>query len=496
MASSLYKFQVALKTCEEHQNEELSCFCKTCKKFICTQCAKTTHHGHDWDLIPIFAKKRRKETPILCRKIKQENMPQCRKKLHTVDVNISAVEKASDDDLKKLEEKRTAMIKTINQIIDEQKRKRIAIKDRETTKLQKDRSQIRTKIEYIDKMTSSLDSNIGAYTDFDVIEMEIDMLKALTESEAYDVRVPDTEVTYVPGKINHSSIEEMIGRIEETPKANVDDNVKLMEVNSFYKFDRPIISIAPTSPDQAWVADNHNFTIKQLSLQSSETNCVTLPPHVDFIILSNGDFIMTGYKDQVIRRVTSAGKVSDIVSTKPLHPDAITMTQTDDILVALKDSGDDYNLNSSSRRLVQRMTLTGKVLHTYEFREDGVTRLLTFPFRTTENGNSDICVINRTSNDTGGLIVLHCDGRVRATYRGQEDSEFAFDPTDVACDSKGRIIVLDENNKSLHLLSPDVTFLRYLLSDMFDDPATIALYQGSLWVGFENGAVKVYKYTE
>ena len=44
--------------------------------------------------------------------------------------------------------------------------------------------------------------------------------------------------------------------------------------------------------------------------------------------------------------------------------------------------------------------------------------------------------------------MLHGDGRVRATYHGQEDSEFAFDPTDVACDSKRRIIVTEYNNKS------------------------------------------------
>ena len=134
MATSIYKFQVALKTCEEHQNEELSCFCKTCKKFICTQCAKTTHHGHEWDFIPITAKKRRKETPILCRKIKRENMPRCREKLRAVDLNISEVEKASDDDQKKLEERRTSMIETINQIIDEQKQKRIDIKEKEICK--------------------------------------------------------------------------------------------------------------------------------------------------------------------------------------------------------------------------------------------------------------------------------------------------------------------------------------------------------------------------
>ena len=490
MATSLYKAQEALKTCEEHPNEELSCFCKTCKKFICTTCAKTIHHGHEWDFIPLVAKKRRKETPILCRKIKQDNMPRCREKLRAVDGNIADVEKASDEDVKRLEERRSGLIDAINQIIDEEKRKRTAIKEREIRKLREDGSQLWTKIEYLDKMTTSLDSNIGSYTDFDIIEMEIEMLNTLTELEAYDEGVPVTEVTFVPGEINRTVIAEMIGRIEETT-VNVDASVTVEEVKTLKEFDKKIFNIAPISSNQAWVADNKSYLIKRLSLQNTETTSVTLPPHDDFITLTNGDFIVTHYKDRVIRRVTSAGKVSDIVSTKPLHPSWISKTKTGDVLVSLQDDGDNYKLRPSSHRLVQRMTLTGKVLNTYEFREDGKTWLFTVPWRATENGNSDICVINRTSDNTGKLIVLHRDGRVRASYCGQDSK---FDPRDVACDSKKRIIVSDCTNKCLHLLGPDGTFLRYLLSDMFDFPHVMALYQGNMWIGFDKGAVKVYKY--
>ena len=393
--------------------------------------------------------------------------------------------------MKRLEKKRTAMIDEINQVIDEQKRKQIVVKEKESRNMRDDRSQFRTKIDYLDKMTTSLDSNIGAYTDFDVIEMEIKMLKALTELEAYNGDRSITEVKYVPGEINRAAIAEMIDRIEETT-ATFDAGVNIEEVKTFNEFDEIIRTIAPMPGDQALVGDDEINTIKQLSLQSTKTKTVTLPPHSDFITLSNGDFIVTHYKDQEIRRFMSAGKVSDIVSTKPLSPSCISKTQTGDILATLMDDGDDYKLRPSSRRLVQRITLTGNVLHTYEFREDGVTRLFTLPHRTAENGNSEICVINRTSGDTGELVVLHGDGRVKATYRGEE--AFRFDPMDVVCDSKNIIIVSDWNNKCLHLLSPDGKFLRYLLSDIFESPYVIAFYQASLWIGFREGTVKVYKF--
>ena len=202
--------------------------------------------------------------------------------------------------------------------------------------------------------------------------------------------------------------------------------------------------------------------------------------------------MVTDYDDQVIRLVSPVGNESVIVSTKPLYPTYISKTPTDDVLVSLLDDGDLYELQPSSRRLVQRMMPTGKVINTYEFQEDGTTRLFILPGTTAMRGNCDICVINRTSGDTGELIVLHRDGRVRATYHEHEGSKLTL--SDVACDSMNRIIVSDLNNKSLLLLSVDCAFLRHLMSDTFDYPFTIALNQDKLLVGFYDGTVKVYNY--
>ena len=326
-------------------------------------------------------------------------------------------------------------------------------------------------------MTTSLDKNNAAYSDYDIIEMEQQMLEVLGEVESHDAAL----AALVPGEEDEELLEKMIGKIKE--------------MKTWKEFDDKIKSIVPISDTQAWVGEFRSDDIKLLSCKNVEVKRMTLTSYTDFMRQSNGDFIVTDVNKREIRRVTATGEESVLVCTKPLFPTWICRTQTDDIIVTLRDGGDNYSLQPSSRRLVQRMTLTGKVLNTYEFREDGVTRLFTLPMRTAENGNSDICVINFTSRTTGELVVLHTDGRVRFTYHGQEGSKFKFNPSDVVCDLKSRIIVSDGANKSLHLLSPDGTFLRYLMSDMFGHPTIIALYQDKLWVGFGNGAVKVYKYT-
>ena len=408
----------------------------------------------------------------MCRKIKKEELHTCCEKLRIV----KFIKKSREEARSKLEEKRKTIINFVNRIIDEEKKKCGGLEAE---------SKIRNfekKMDYIKKMTTCLDSNIAAYNDFDLLEMEQAMLSALAEVDSFNV---DTffAVAFVPGKIKEEVIRGLIGSIpvEET-QTKVNTSASVCEIKTIHQLKDYIITIAPLSDTQAWVSDERNVEIKLLSSQSKDIHCRKIS-RTDFITLPSGDFIVTYYSDQVVRRVTTAGKESVIVSTKPLHPTWIRKTQKDGVLVTLRDNGDHYKLQPSSRRLLQRMTLSGKVLHTYEFRVDGVTRLFTVPGRTAENGNSDICAINRTSGKTGELIVLQGDGRVRTTYHGLEDS--VFDPRDVTCDCNRRIIVLDCISKSLHLLSPDGKFLGYLLFDMSDYPETMALYQGStcMWIG-------------
>ena len=156
--------------------------------------------------------------------------------------------------------------------------------------------------------------------------------------------------------------------------------------------------------------------------------------------------------NHIIQRVNSSGQVSNLVNQKPLYAAStcISKTQSNDVLVSLSND-EDHVLLPPSRRLVQRMTMTLKVFRTFEFQEDGTTSLFNFPGRAADNCNTDICVVNLTDDNKGELVILREDGRVNATYHGHEDSQ--FDPSDVAFDSKGRILIVDFKNKRIHLLS-------------------------------------------
>ena len=180
---------------------------------------------------------------------------------------------------------------------------------------------------------------------------------------------------------------------------------------------------------------------------------------------------MTDFQNQVIRSEETV-----IARTAPLHPTGISHTKEGDILVTLRDNNSNFDINPSSRRLVQRMTLTGNVLHTYEFQEDN-KRLFTLPAKTIENGNLDVCVVNRLSAYWGEVVILnrHADDVIR--YKGLNPHKFS--PLDIACDSSNRIIVSDiyRKYKSLHLLSPDGEFLHFLIIDTAHRPSCVTLYE-------------------
>ena len=496
MATSLYKAQNALKTCSEHEHQELSYFCRTCKKFICTTCVKTTHNGHDWDLISHVAKSRRVETPILCRRIRQDSLPKYRQKVHSIDGNISTVENEKDKDISKLEKRRTDIINMINQVIDDKKKIREEIAGSEIMKIVKEKHILSNKVEYLEKISKSLDVKIREYSDYDMIEMEQEMLTVEKELESYRNESDSMSVEVRLGELNREILEEMVGEIKQNKTAYINDDVVVHKVKSFTVSENAVINIVPKSNTQAWF-DDSEIGIKLLTVKRSggmEIETRILPPFNYFTVLANGDIIATDTENQVIREVKPDGTDTIIASTKPLLPRWVGKTKAGEILVNLRDDGDNYNLTPSSRRLVQRMTTSGKVLHTYEFREDGATRLFTWPGRTAENVNSDICAINLLSEDSSELIVIRIDGRVRCTYRGI-DSHNKFRPLGVACDSDGRILVADHANQTLHLLSPDCRFLRYLSSGMVAGPTVIALSQSKLWVGYPFGIMEVYKYT-
>ncbi|KAK3102249.1 hypothetical protein FSP39_009899 [Pinctada imbricata] len=486
MASSLHKFQVALRLCKDHNQKELHAYCKTCEKKICSSCIKEDHNQHDWELISDILREKKLSLPEECKEIRVKHLPGLRKEIVLFDRKIQKEDAALEHNKIALNGSRKSYIDEINKLFDD-KIYECNQKHDKTTKIYKDkRDRLKKKFQYLDKMTAALDKDINTLPDHDILDMEKGMRYELKKSHSCCVSSADKytcTTVFEPGQFDVQAVENMIGEIH---------SVSVEEKNDIDMYSDIITSIIPFSDTDAWIKIVRDKYAKLLN-RTAEVKTMNTPC-VDIIIMRSGEFVLSDENKGIILVLTKDEKIIRKIDTKPLCPYRISKTENEEILVSLRDGGDRFNLVPTSRRVVQRMTLTGKVLHTYEFREDGETRLFTLPFRAAENKNKDICVVNVLSGNSGELVVLHKDGRVKFTYNGNELESEMFLPSDVECDDKCRIILIEGYSRAIHILSSEGMYLCILCQFAQLRPCTISIQGDNLWCGFYTGRVKVFKY--
>jgi hypothetical protein len=142
--------------------------------------------------------------------------------------------------------------------------------------------------------------------------------------------------------------------------------------------------------------------------------------------------------------------------------------------------------------------MDGKQQHTYQY-DSNKHRLFTLPRRITTNNNKDIVVVDRTSGDTGRVVVVGWEGGLRWTYTGHSKINVTtqFNPIDVVTTTAGHIIMCDFYTHALHVLSEqgDILTCKVMEDTGIEYPVSLDIdMRGHLWVGCrkESGA-KIHK---
>ncbi|KAK3101536.1 hypothetical protein FSP39_004284 [Pinctada imbricata] len=485
MATSLYTAQFALRICENHDKKELHAYCKTCDKKVCTTCIKEEHSSHDWETITDILREKKHSLPEECKEIRAEKLPCLKKELDRFEQKQQDEDTRFEQNKSILNGSRQIYIDGINKLFDD----KINIcqqKSEAAKQIYKDKHEgLKQKVEYLDVVTTALDQDINTLPDHDILDMEKEMRDELKKALSYSADKYTSTTVFVSGQMDVKVLENMIGEIH---------SMSVVEMNEIDRYSDVIVSIKPASETNAWVKVYVDSHIKLLDRAGEELK-VMKTPGFDLITSRGGDIVLSEIEKGSISVLTQDEKTITTFDTKSLYPTLISNTENDDILVTLVDSGDLFNVVPTSRRVVQRMTLTGKVLHTYEFMEDGKTRLFTWPGRTAENKKTDVCVINWLSDESGELVVLHKDGRVKFTYRGDGLESEKFFPYDVECDVKCRILLTEYYSRAIHMLSSEGMYLCKLCQYEQLIPFVVSIYGDKLWCGFYDGKVKVYKYS-
>ncbi|XP_078312058.1 uncharacterized protein LOC111137468 [Crassostrea virginica] len=473
--------------CEKHALMPIDITCENCEEFICSKCAKEDHKDHDW--ITISTAATLKTTGLLkaMANIEEEDTLQIDEQIQEASKQMEENKKRCETEIARMQTHYDAIVEKLKKM---KQRHEKTLRDSLESKnddVSKVRSSLEEKKKKVLQRVKSLTENISTMTDIILLKTHRELMKLLL-AERISIEMSGFLLRYESGHINEAVLESMMGQTFDV------EQITATETDSFQWSNNPISGLEAMNEDTCFLRNTKLPYFVRVNKSGKKEERISVDVN-DVCITDNNDVYFTDRKNKSISRLSPSGLVSPVFSTDPLQPIGICQTMDGGLLITLGDNESNlYQPNSDSRRLVRHVTLTGDVIREYEYQEDGQTRLFTVPLKVTQNGNTDICVINRTSGSSGKLVILSFCGSLKSVYP-EINQRKELNLTDAVCDSYSYIIVSETSKSTVHLLSPDGKFMRYLLTEnQVIHPTAISLKTSTLWIGDYQGLVKVFQY--
>jgi hypothetical protein len=170
-------------------------------------------------------------------------------------------------------------------------------------------------------------------------------------------------------------------------------------------------------------------------------------------LTKGNDILLSIFNSSEVKLLTNAGEIKPFITVAPLITTGIHVTNNNDIILGAMEK-DTYKLTNKKCREIIVFGENKKEKQSYQYNKRK-QRLFTLPFRITDV-NSDILVIDCTSNDDGRVVVLGKEGDVKWIYQGHPEintGDKPFHPCDIVTTSVGNAIVADRSNHILHVIS-------------------------------------------
>ncbi|XP_061195570.1 E3 ubiquitin-protein ligase TRIM71-like [Saccostrea echinata] len=207
-------------------------------------------------------------------------------------------------------------------------------------------------------------------------------------------------------------------------------------------------------------------------------------------VMQDRSLIYSDYGNYVIYRQSFNKEKTKLLYTVS-GPSGLCCTRSGDILVCM-------SMGLFNAAKVVKYSSSGSKIQEFKTDQNG-RRLFSDPRFVCENVNDDICVSELSRNKK--VVVLNKSGNLRFTYDGNVLAmtlKDRFSPFGVATDSLGHILIADNDNNAVHLISRDGDFLSFIVTenDGISRPRGISVdTSDNLWLVEEkNACVKVYQY--
>ena len=304
--------------------------------------------------------------------------------------------------------------------------------------------------------------------------------------------IPSEIKYFIPGKETVNDIPNLFGSLQKMKIPQVQSDIDFEVVNSYTTDLSGIDNIITVDDKSTWVNDYSKQVIRQINIDNDNiTTTKQISCYIyDMTLTSNNDLLLSVFNSSDIKLLTKSGEIKPFFSVSPLLTLGIHVTSDNYIIVGVIEPGDNYfTPTDKSTRALLIFGMDGKQQHTYQY-DSNKHRLFTRPRRITTNNNKDIVVVDKTSPDTGRVVVVGWEGGLRWTYTGHSKINVTtqFDPRDVVTTTAGHIIVCDFCTHALHVLSEqgDILTCKVMKDTGIKYPISLDIdidMRGQLWVG-------------
>jgi hypothetical protein len=295
---------------------------------------------------------------------------------------------------------------------------------------------------------------------------------------------PDLQ-EFVPGELN---ISESFGILSSVKLSNKSHDTELKVLINYTTDLSDVNRLVLLDKTTAWISSYTEKIIRKVVIDDRIQTIKEIPVQIeDMTLTKSNDILISTFISSDVKLITQSGQIKPFLSVSPLITTGIHVTHNNDILLGVMDDGDTYKLTDTSCKKIIVFGENKKEKQSYQYNKCK-QRLFTYPFRITDV-NSDIVVIDSTSNDDGRVVVLGKEGDVKWIYQGHPEINTVdnpFDPWDMVTTSAGNVIISDHDNHTLHVISGEGELLTY--NDMSDQGVIFPLSLdidswGQLWVG-------------
>lgn len=513
-----------------HHDEDLAYFCRPCDAPVCKVCRATDHRGHRTRPVSVIVGDRRKQVEdkietlqngyVLLLERKLEDIPKQIQdmKENAESVVIEIIERAESikgqmdaikvEMIKDVHSKESMGIEKLEQFKTEVEKQLLTVKEsiKRTQNVLKQGSDIevvstsKSSQEMLDSLETgrSLPKLQKLDVAFEKGELAMEMLKngfghcstgnsgctwsrsvSMCQGDPQDVNIKLVSEFHCP------TVNTFNGNDDNDDDDNDDflnESIQAMTGTS----DGHVVICRGCESEDVIMSDSNGQMI----------NNVRVGVHIDDLVSRDDhSIILSCFRDRSIKVIEDNGNVRQLVPTQ-YYPRGLTVTRDGSLLVCMMDQYS-TSVSKNSRRMVVKLDGQGEQVQVYEY-TDGSKRLFTRPYRVVENVNGDICVTDKTSMGSGRVVVLDSTGTLKFIYdaRSLTRQERPFSPSGIVCDNYGRLLIADTNNHCVHIVDKYGQFASFLLrkEDGITCPTSLVLDKGQLWLGNENGQIKIYQY--